>query len=283
MDDPTLMWSSIQETAVTVFASLIGYLPSLFGALVILLLGWIIARLVRAGSTRILGAINRILERTLRHGLLSSVRIPMGASTIFGEIAYWIVIFMTLTISARIAQLPAVSRWLDEIVGFLPGILFGIATIIIGYVIASIVGDRVTETARASKSAQAILLGRISQATVFVVALIVGLDQLGVNVTVFVTLAAISMGSILVGFSIAFGLGARDHVGNLISARSYRQSLNPGVVVKIGEAQGEILEITQTDIALDTEAGRALIPAKLAANIGVLIISGPSTGGGESA
>lgn len=282
MENPSLLWVSVQETAVSSFQSVVGYLPSLFGALAVLLFGWLLARVVRAASTRILKELNRVLERTFPRGLLASVRLPMGASAVLGEAAFWVVIFMTLTIAARTAQLPAISRWLNEIVSFLPGILFGAATIMIGYLISVVVGEQVTESARAAKSTQSALLGRLSQGVVFVIASIIGLDQIGVDVTVFVALAAVALGAVLVGFSIAFGLGARDYVSNLISARTVRQSLSTGLLVRIGETQGEVLEITPTEIALDTEDGRALVPARIAAQSGVVIISDQAPVGGDN-
>ncbi|CAN0582889.1 unnamed protein product, partial [Ectocarpus sp. 12 AP-2014] len=143
-------WLSLQETAVSVLQGFIGFLPSLIATLVVLLVGWIFARLIRAASTRILSGLNRILERGLKRGLLANLRIPLGASAIFGEIAYWVTIFITLTIAARTAQLPVVSRWLNEIVIYLPSLLFGLATIVVGYVISGIVCEQVAQTAKAS-------------------------------------------------------------------------------------------------------------------------------------
>jgi hypothetical protein len=279
MNTSNTLWVSIQETALTVLQNFIGFLPSLIGALAVLLFGWLLARLVRAASQRVLSGLNRILERTFRRGILASVRLPMGASAILGEAAFWVVIFLTLTIAARTAQLPAISRWLDEIVSFLPNILFGVATVMIGYVISIVVGEQVTDFARAAKSSQSKLLGRISQGVVFVIASIIGLDQVGLDVTFFVALVAVAVGAVLIGFSIAFGLGAREYVSNLIGARAARRSLSVGLLVRIGETQGEVLEITQTQIALDTQDGRALVPARIAEEHGVVIISSQAPSG----
>ena len=105
------------------------------------------------------------------------------------------------------------------------------------------------------------------------IATIIGLDHIGVDVTFLVTVSGIAVGAILFGFSIAFGFGSREYVGNIISARSIRQSLSPGVVIRIGETEGAVLEITQTHIAIDTEKGRAMVPAHLAEASGMVIIS----------
>ncbi|MGJ8530233.1 mechanosensitive ion channel family protein [Maritalea sp.] len=273
METPTTMWISAQDTLETAVPTILGYLPSLLGALIILMVGWIVARFVRAAAKRILSSLNGVLERTFQTGILASVRLPMGASAIFGEATFWVIIFVTLTISARVAQLPTISRWLNDIVIFLPDVLLGVATIGLGYIIGSVVGDQVAEAARSAKSTQSVMLGRVAKAMVFIIAAIIGLNQIGIDVSFLVTISGVAVGTVLLGFSIAFGFGSREYVSNLISARTARQSLSPGHLVRIGGVEGEILEITQTHIALETDKGRALVPAHIAEGSGVLIIS----------
>lgn len=273
METPNSVWISIQDALQTALQGFLGYLPSLAGALFILIFGWLIARITRTAAKRILGGLNRVLERTFQTGILASARLPLSASTIFGEVAFWIIVFVTLTISARIASLPTISQWLNNIVLFLPDVLLGVLTIALGYFISNVLGRQVTEAANIAKSPHSESFGRIAQGTVFIIAAIIGLDQIGVDVTFLVTVSAVAVGAILVGFSIAFGFGSQEYVSNLISARTVRQNLSPGLLVRIGETEGVVLEITQTHIAVDTENGRALIPAHKVDASGLVIVS----------
>ena len=282
METPSSIWISIQETLETVLPTFLGYLPSLASASAILIIGWLIARFVRAAANRILSGLNKVLEKTFQTGLLASARLPLSASTILGEVAFWVIVFVTFTISARVAQLPTISRWLNDIVIFLPDALLGVATIALGYLISNVVGEQVNEAARSAKSSHNALLGRIAQGTVFIIAAIIGLDQIGVEVTFLVTISSVAVGAILLGFSIAFGFGSREYVSNLISARTVRQSLYPGLRVRIGETEGEVLEITQTHIAVDTENGRALVPAHITEVSGMVIILHDAESAGAS-
>jgi small-conductance mechanosensitive channel len=122
-------------------------------------------------------------------------------------------------------------------------------------------------------------MGRLSQAAIFVTALIIGLDQIGVNVTFLVAMFAVSAGTIFVGFSIAFGLGAREFVSNLIGARTARREFAAGQTVRIGEIEGEILEISATHLAIETPEGKALIPAQEATHSTVTVLSSAGLGG----
>lgn len=254
-------------------SAFLGYLPNLAGALAAILFGWIVARILRGTVKRLSVWANRGLDRLFRRGSVSSGRISESAASILGQIVFWIVLFIALAIAARIAGLTTVSAWLDEIVSYAPDLLIGSAIIVAGYVVSVVTGEQVTAMARAARSGQSLVLGRLAQAIVFISALIIGLDQLGVDVTFLVALFAVATGAVFIGFSIAFGLGARDFISDLVSARDISRVLKPGLSVRIGDVQGDLLEITPTRLAIDTSEGRALIPARQASADTILIVA----------
>lgn len=283
MESFNALLASLDSTLQALLPAIFGYLPSLFGALAILVVGWLVARLIRAAAQRILSGLNRVLERMFQTGLLESIRVPLGASSILGEVAFWVIIFSTLTLSARVAQLPAISNSLHEIVLFIPEILFGLSMIGVGYLISAVVAEQVEQSTRSANSSQSRLLGLLAQGAVFLIASIIGLNQIGVDVTFLIVLSSVAIAAVLLAFSMAFGLGSRDYMRNLISARSLRRTLSAGLLLRIGDVEGELLEITQTHIALDTEHGRALVPAHIAEKDGVLIISLNVAAAGDNA
>ncbi len=274
--------SIFRKTAAEALAATVDYFPSLMAAILVLFAGWLFARLARGAARRILYGANRILDRVFQRGALSGARLSPAAAAVLGEISFWVVIFLAMTIAARVARFTAVSGWLNQIVTYLPNLLVGAAIIVVGYFVSVIIGEQVTSAARAARAGQSALMGKFAQGAVFITALIIGLDQIGVNVTFLVALFAVSVGAIFVGFSIAFGLGAREYVSNLIGARTARRKLRAGLVVRMGDIEGEILEITPTQIELDTARGRTLVPARLADERSVLIVSAETKGDAEN-
>lgn len=264
---------SAQAWAQQALADFVAYLPNLIGALGFILLAWLAGRLLRGLVQRLSAWANRGLDRVFRHGAASQARISESAAAIFGQVVFWLVLFVGIAIASRIAGPTAVSFWLDEIVAYLPNLLVGTAIIIIGYVVSVVAGEQVTAAARVARSAQSLLLGRIAQAVVFITALIIGLDQFGVDVTFLVALFAAAAGAVFVGFSVAFGLGARDFVSDIVSARDLVRVLRPGLSVRIGETVGNVLEVTPTRLAIDTPEGRLLIPAREVSASSILIVS----------
>lgn len=93
-------------------------------------------------------------------------------------------------------------------------------------------------------------------------ALIVGLEQAGIDVAFLTTIIGIIIGTAGIGLALAFGFGSRGFVSNLIGTHHMRRHLHPGQTVRIGQWEGEVLEFTPTGIVLATESGRMMLPGK---------------------
>jgi hypothetical protein len=248
--------ASIASTAERALAAMIGYAPTLLSALLVLGLGFIVARLVRSAARKALSGTNRFVNRLILRDTAADAGLSPAMTAGLSEVLFWAVMFVTAAIAARIAEVPAISGWLDQIAAWLPNLLVGVAIIVISYLVSVVIGQQVSASARNAQSSQSALIGRLAQSVIFASGLIIGLDQAGVNVTLLTALLVASVGAIFVGFSIAFGLGAKTYVSNLIGARTARQKLRPGIALRIAGVEGELLEITSTQIALETKDGR---------------------------
>jgi len=264
--------TSIQDAVVASFADVTAFLPVLTAAVLILLAGWLLARFVRGAVRRVSDNANSLLDRLFDRPASPGARVSRAASAVLGEVAFWFVMFLAAAVAVRVTGFTAVSDWLGQIVVQLPNLVIGVAIIVVGYVVSVALGEQVAAAARAAKSSQSLILGRLAQGAVFVTTMIAGLGQIGIDVTLLVALFVAAAGAISAGFAIAFGLGARDFVSDLISARNIRREVKPGLAVGIGDVEGRVLEITTTHIALDTPRGKTLVPARLAAAGHIVIL-----------
>jgi small-conductance mechanosensitive channel len=105
------------------------------------------------------------------------------------------------------------------------------------------------------------LLARLTQIAIFLVAFLIGIDQIGIQIESLVVLIAMVFGTVLGGMALGFGLGAKTVVGNLIASHYLTQTYQIGQTVRIGEIQGRVEELTPSAVILETPEGRVLIPA----------------------
>lgn len=263
MDDVSAWFGGMTAAGTEMQSQIVAYLPNLLGALLLLAVGWGIARLARTGTRKLSGGLGRLLERGIRFGRLSRLRLSPRIHGLLASIVFWLVMLLFITAATRVARLDAFSLWLDRIVAYLPTLIAGGLIVLFGYLISAMVRDLLSATFVTAGLGRGELVGSLSQATIIAVSVIIGIDQVGIDVTFLVTMAAIIVAAILGGVSLAFGLGARSFVSNLIGAHYLQQQLQPGQRARIGEAEGEVLELTPTSVVLATPDGRLLVPAKL--------------------
>jgi hypothetical protein len=253
----------LESTLMAAAENIIASLPGIASGLVLLLLGWFAARVVRALTMRMLTLLNLFLERVLSGRTRAVVFFSSRITRLLSGILYWIILFIFVTAALKTAGLTGVATWLERLVDFLPGIVTGGLIILLGYVFAGLVRDVTLAAAHSAEFTEAVVISRLAQVITFITALIIGLDQIGIDVTFLTTMLGVSSAALLFGFTLAFGLGARTLVSNLIAAHHLRDVLEPGQDIRIGEWEGTVLEVSATAVILDTQEGRTSVPAKL--------------------
>ena len=239
----------------------ISYLPNVLGAVLVLVLGWLLARLVRRAASGLMLASNRLLKRTFPSGILSGARLSPLTGTFIGELLFWSILLIAVTVAARVAGFNTVSEWLSRITTNLPNIIAAVVIVVIGFLISIFVREQLVSNAGlGARSRQNALLGKLAQAAIVSVAFIVGLDQLGIDVLLLTALIVVAAAALSITFGVSVALGTRSYMRNLIGARTARASLATGLHIRIGSVEGQVLEITATQIAIETEQGKVLVP-----------------------
>jgi hypothetical protein len=257
------MFESIESQTMEVLSAIIARLPSALGGVLLLLAGWLLARFLRMVITRLIRSLNALLGRQLHGSTLNFVRISAATETLMGFLVFWSTMLVFVTIAVGVVGFSAAAALLDRLVVFMPALVSGGLIVIASYILGSVVRHLVQHTAAASDIARAGLLGQIAQVSFLTIGVVIGLGQIGVDVSFLVILLAIGFAAILSGFALAFGLGARVMVQNLIAVRHLKQLVSPGQMLEVGADRGRILEFSSTGLVLETAEGRKLIPASL--------------------
>lgn len=237
------------------------YLPQLAAALLLLLAGWLIARLVKSLFVKLAQSLNTFLAR-VRSAPRTRMELSPALIALLSNVLFWLLMLVFAAMAARVARLDVFTDWLDRIVAYLPTLVAGGLIALAGYLISTLVRDLVATAVHSAGSTRGDLLGLGAQSAVFLTAVVVGLDQIGVDVTLLIVLLAILLGAGLLCLVLAFGLGARVYVSNLIGAQQALGMLETGQTAEIDGVTGQLLEITSTSVVLATPRGRLVVPAR---------------------
>ncbi|MEX0824322.1 MAG: hypothetical protein WD001_01745, partial [Woeseia sp.] len=182
-------------------------------------------------------------------------------------------ILVSITLAARIAQLDMFTAWLSQIVTWLPAVLVGGLILLAGFLVSTVARDTVSAALESTGSQQSEILGLAVQIAIFTAAMVIGLNQVGIDVSFLTTLFGVIVGGVLLGISLAFGLGARVFVSNILGAHQARDQIERGQTVRIGDFEGQVIEFTSTAIILATDSGRLSVPAKAFQDEATLIVA----------
>lgn len=244
-----------------IMGNVIDFVPRLLAAFLILIVGWLLARLIRSLVIRLIGQLDVFWQKMVSSKGLVTLQPRHPPTRFIGEILFWLSILISVVMATEILGLSMFVSWLSEIVRYLPLLVSGLLIVLAGFIVSSLVRDLVTSAMTTSGMAQGDSVGRLVQVIILFTAIVIGTDQAGINVSFLSTISAIILAATLGSVALAFGLGARNYVSNLIAAHYLRRDLRTGDRIRIGDMHGAIIEVTNSRLVLDTDAGRLSLPA----------------------
>ena len=251
------------DTAAGLLNDFIACLPQIIGAVLLLILGWLVARLARGIATRLVKGVDRFTWLVRKSGTTTSPKIGESTASVIGKIVYWITILIFVTSAASLLGMNMFVGWLNKLVDHLPNILSGALIICAGVIFGNLAYQVISSTTLNMSVSQRMILARSAQFFTLVMLILIGVDQIGVDITAVITILAVVVGAVLGGLAIAFGIGARRLVSNLLGVRYLNRNYQVGERIKIDEFEGTILEIASVSVVLDADQGRVTIPARL--------------------
>lgn len=236
--------------------------PALLGPLALLLIGWILARLLRTWTSRLLARLDRrAAGRAVQTGL-RRLGVDRQASEVVSGVVFWVVFLFFVTAATESLGLPVLATWLGGLSLYLPRVLVAALIVLAGLLAGNLAREAIVRAMGAAGVAFGDLLGRVVQVTILLVAGVTAVDQLGIDSRFLTATITIVIGSVIGGVALAFGLGARTAVSNIIAIHYLRQVYRVGQTIRMGTAQGRIVDITSTAVVLDCAEGRVVVPGR---------------------
>jgi small-conductance mechanosensitive channel len=236
---------SLVNAMSTMWASVASFIPRLFGALIVVIIGLVVAKLLDTLLSKLLAklGLDRLMAGTGATKVLARAGIHASVSTLIGRIVYWFVLLVFLVSAAESLGLERVSATLDMVALYLPKV-FGAALILLaGVLLAQLLNGIVRGAADGVGLDYAAGLGRIAQALVIVISISVAIGQLEIKTDLLNNVIAIVLISFGLAVALALGLGSKEIVGQIIAGIYVRELYEVGQEVSVGGLVGQIEEI----------------------------------------
>ena len=196
------------------------FVPRLLLGLVILLVGWLVAKGVRVGTEKALRAFNFnvLFERSGLDSFLRQGGARSDTTRVFGLLAFWLVLLLAALVAASAMGLPNVSELLRRVIWFLPRLFIGLLILAGGAYFARFVGSTVASYGRSAKLRDSAFLGKVAQYAIMVFVILVTLDQTQIGGDLIRQSFLVILTGVVFALALAFGLGGRNWAAERIES-----------------------------------------------------------------
>jgi hypothetical protein len=206
--------------------------PLVIGALLIIIIGWIIAGILARIVTEVLrrfGADRLFAEHSGR--VYGDRTRDIKPSVVGGELVKWLVRLVFLVAAANVLGLTQVSELLNDVLLWIPNLIVAAIILLVAPLLGRFVRGAIEVGAGEMGFTNAPILGRIAEIAIVAFAVIIAINQIGIAANLVNTLFIGVVAALALAFGLAFGLGGRDVAGQL-TQRWYEQSQDAAAKVK---------------------------------------------------
>ncbi len=220
--------STVVQPMETMWANVMGFLPTLVSVILILIVGWVIASVVQKVITRFLklARLDSVSEKIGIAGILTKGDINYTLSEIIGVLIYWLLMLVVFLMAINALQLTVAAELLNQVILYVPNVIASVFILVLGIFFASIMANAVRTTAANAGIAQARSLAQFTQVIIVIFTIMEALNQLKIDTSIIQLLVKATLFAVALGVGLAIGLGCKDmaakYVAQLID--SFRSS-----------------------------------------------------------
>jgi len=188
------------------------FLPNLLSLILVLFVGIVLGLVLKTIFLRFFRAIklDKFSERSGMVEMLKKGGVEESISLILARLISWLTVISFFILSLRSLNVPVIERILERFILYLPNVFVATVILFFGYMLSNFLGRTALITAVNAGLKLSGLIGRFVKLTIFLLAVTMALEQLGIGRETIIISFAIIFGGLVLALATAFGLGGRD-------------------------------------------------------------------------
>ena len=199
-------------------------LPSILGALAVLLVGWIIAKLAKAGINRVLFLLrfHNLAQRSGVEAFLREGGVSVSLTGLLASLAYWFVLLISIVMAANSLGLTVVANLFNQAALYLPNVVAAVIVLVLGILAARFVNRLLFAFLRNARFEGALGISTFAEYAITVFVVFMALEQLRISTALLHSAFQLGFGALCLAFALAFGLGGREWAAGILKRLSER-------------------------------------------------------------
>ncbi|TWO31880.1 mechanosensitive ion channel [Seonamhaeicola sediminis] len=258
-------WKNIAvESLQAMWLEITKVFPSILGALIVLVFGWLITKLL----VRLIKKALKLAKANKLDNKLNEIEIIEGKNLNFDTIKIvskfvkWIMYIMIIIMVSDILNLKMISEQISNLLGYLPQLFAALVIFTIGLVLANVIKKGLKSFFESMDLSGAKIISQVVFFIIFIFTSITALNVAGINTDIITSNITMILAAFLLAFALAFGLGAQKVVADILKTFYARKTYEIGQIIEFNDITGEVEAIDNMRIMLKTDKGRLVIPIK---------------------
>ncbi len=247
-----------------IWSTILSGLPRVFGFIGFVLLAWIFIKVFLYVVKKALNKtkIDEWSKRLSKTEIFGNTTINIVLTNVILSVLKWLLVLIFILIGADIFGLNMVSEGIGSFIAYLPRLLTSLFIFIGGVYVGTLSKKAIHSMFKSLDLTGGNLVANIAFYLIVVFISIAALDQAGIDTSIIKSNLTLIIGSILLSFTIAFGLGSRDIIKRLLFGYYSRKNFQIGERIKVKEIEGVIVSIDNICIVVLTANGKVVFPVK---------------------
>ena len=248
MDKFTSLPDIFLESLQALFIKIVAYTPNIIAALLLVIVGYLVARLIAFIITSLCNQIglNKLSAKVGISNVLEKSGVKRSFSSIIGTIIFWMIMLTFLVSSANTLGLDRVSTTIDSFILYLPKVIAAALVLLVGLFVSSFFKNAIKTSTSHMNVEYGQVLSQTAYSLLVVVSIVLAVSQLDIDVTLIVRIISIALLAIAVAVMLSLGLGTREISSNVMSGIYLRDLYKVGSTIEVGELRGEVIEVGST-------------------------------------
>jgi small-conductance mechanosensitive channel len=263
--DKVIEWSDLTLTSLKAMGEkIITTLPNIIGAILVLVVGWLLTKFVMYLLKKSLKFIrvDKLTEKFNELKIFGDSKIKFSVIKVITVFVKWILFLVFLIIAADIMSWEIVSKEIGNLLRYLPRLFSALALFMVGIYIAKFVKNAIQGFYSSFDLAGSKIISNLVFYIIAIIITITALNQAGIDTTVVTNNVTIILGAFLLAISIGFGLGSKEIIGDLLRTFYAKKNYEVGDKIKLAGQEGTVVAIDNICLTLKTEKGKVIIPIK---------------------
>ena len=250
------------ETFRELFMNFFLGLPKIFYALVIILVGFIISKIIEKFVGKVLTKIgvDRLGDKINEIEMVDKANINFKISSLLSKILYYFILLFFFIVATSILDMPPVSELVMNIFNFIPKLLVALIILILGTVLADALKGIILTACNSLNIPSGKLIANFVFYFLFINIFISALTQTGIKTDFLSNNISIIIGGVVLAFAIGYGLATKNTMANYLASFYSKKQCKIGDKVTFDDVTGTIVEMDNSSMVLKTETSKIIIP-----------------------